>query len=92
MSLKSPRKILVTGGGGFLGYAISKLLSERGDSITSFSRRFYPELEPFNAEQIRGDISDKALTEHIKGIFVVKSKYKKDSATAGHIEMSSLGG
>jgi len=41
---------------------------------------------------LRGDISDKALTEHIKGIFVVKSKYKKDSATAGHIEMSSLGG
>jgi len=64
MSLKSPRKVLVTGGGGFLGYAISKLLSERGDSITSFSRSFYPELEPFNAEQIRGDISDKKAVEN----------------------------
>ena len=68
MSVKSPRKVLVTGGGGFLGYAISKLLSERGDIVTSFSRRFYPELEPFNAEQIRGDISDiKAVENACKG-------------------------
>jgi len=65
MSVKSPRKVLVTGGGGFLGYAISKLLSEKGDSVTSFSRRFYPELEPFNAEQIRGDISDKKAVENV---------------------------
>jgi nucleoside-diphosphate-sugar epimerase len=64
MSPKSPRKVLVTGGGGFLGYAISKLLSERGDRVTSFSRRLYPELEPFNAEQIRGDISDKKAVEN----------------------------
>ncbi|MDP3286179.1 MAG: NAD-dependent epimerase/dehydratase family protein [Desulfobacterales bacterium] len=64
MSVKSPRKVLVTGGGGFLGYAIARLLSERGDHVTSFSRRFYPELEPFNAEQIRGDISDKKAVEN----------------------------
>jgi len=64
MSVKSPRKVLVTGGGGFLGYAISKLLSERGDRVTSFSRRFYPELELFSAEQIRGDISDKKAVEN----------------------------
>jgi len=64
MSGKSPRKVLVTGGGGFLGYAISKLLSERGDSVTSFSRRFYPELEPFTEGQIRGDISDKKAVEN----------------------------
>lgn len=59
MAGKYGRKVLVTGGGGFLGYAIAKLLSERGDSVTGFSRRFYPELEPFNAEQILGDISDR---------------------------------
>ena len=64
MTVKSPRKVLVTGGGGFLGYAIAKLLSERGDSVTSFSRRFYPELELFNIEQIRGDISDKKAVEN----------------------------
>ncbi len=64
MSVKSPRKVLVTGGGGFLGYAISKLLSERGDNVSSFSRRFYPELEPFNVKQILGDISDKKAVEN----------------------------
>lgn len=64
MSVKYGRKILVTGGGGFLGYAISKLLSERGDSVSSFSRRFYSELEPFNVKQILGDISDKKAVEN----------------------------
>ncbi|MFH1975203.1 MAG: NAD-dependent epimerase/dehydratase family protein [Pseudomonadota bacterium] len=64
MAVKYGRKILVTGGGGFLGYAISKLLSERGDSVSSFSRRFYPELEPFNVKQILGDISDKKAVEN----------------------------
>ena len=31
-------KALVTGGGGFLGKAIIKLLVERGDEVRSFSR------------------------------------------------------
>jgi 2-alkyl-3-oxoalkanoate reductase len=59
MSVKSGRKILVTGGGGFLGYAISKLLFEKGDCITSFSRRYHPELERLNVKHILGDIRDK---------------------------------
>ncbi|MFO7666959.1 MAG: NAD-dependent epimerase/dehydratase family protein, partial [Desulfobacterales bacterium] len=63
MSVKFQRKVLVTGGGGFLGYAISKFLFERGDSITSFSRRYYPELERFNVEHILGDIRDKKAVE-----------------------------
>ncbi|MBU1713254.1 MAG: NAD-dependent epimerase/dehydratase family protein [Proteobacteria bacterium] len=72
MSLKSPRKVLVTGGGGFLGYTISKLLSERGDIVTSFSRRLYPELKPLNAEQVQGDISDKnAVGNACKGKEIV---------------------
>jgi nucleoside-diphosphate-sugar epimerase len=58
------RKVLVTGGGGFLGYAISKLLFEKGDCITSFSRRYHPELEPFNVEHILGDIRDKKAVEN----------------------------
>ena len=59
MAGKSLRKVLVTGGGGFLGYAIAKLLFERGDSVASFSRRYYSELELLKAEQMQGDISDK---------------------------------
>jgi nucleoside-diphosphate-sugar epimerase len=66
------RKILVTGGGGFLGYAVSKLLAERGDFVTSFSRNHYSELESLNIDQIRGDIRDKkAVINACKGKEIV---------------------
>lgn len=72
MSGKSLRKILVTGGGGFLGYAIAKRLSERGDSVTSYSRRYYSELESLACGQIMGDISDKkAVNDACKGKDIV---------------------
>jgi len=41
---------------------------------------------------LRGGATDEAVAEYIKKIFLVKSGYKKDSPTAGHVEMSSLGG
>lgn len=41
---------------------------------------------------LRSGAPDEALDEYIKKVFLVKSGYKKDSPTAGHIEMSSLGG
>jgi len=41
---------------------------------------------------LRSGADDAALTDYVKNIFLVKSEYKKDSASAGHIEMSSLGG
>lgn len=53
-----PSKVLVTGGGGFLGGAIVRLLVQRGDIIRSFSRSYYAELEAAGVEQVRGDISD----------------------------------
>jgi nucleoside-diphosphate-sugar epimerase len=55
---KSSKKVLVTGGGGFLGGAIVRQLVERGDRVVSFSRRFYSELSAMGVEQIQGDISD----------------------------------
>jgi nucleoside-diphosphate-sugar epimerase len=60
---KNRQKVLVTGGGGFLGNAIVKRLVERGDIVSSFSRRFYPELASAGVEQIQGDISDKIAVE-----------------------------
>jgi 2-alkyl-3-oxoalkanoate reductase len=60
---KSPDRVLVTGGGGFLGGAIVKRLVKRGDRVISFSRGFYPELAEIGVEQIRGDISDSAAVE-----------------------------
>ena len=56
-------KVLVTGGGGFLGSAIVKRLVKRGDRVVSFSRRFYPELAAMGVQQIQGDISDKTAVE-----------------------------
>lgn len=53
------RKVLVTGGGGFLGKAIIRLLLKREENVRSFSRSFYPELESMGVEQVQGDISDK---------------------------------
>jgi 2-alkyl-3-oxoalkanoate reductase len=49
---------LVTGGGGFLGGAIVRLLRERGDAVRSFSRGIYPALEALGVEQARGDAAD----------------------------------
>lgn len=69
---ESPAKVLVTGGGGFLGGAILRQLTERGDRVTSFSRRVYPELTSLGVEQIRGDISDKTVVESAcKGVDLV---------------------
>lgn len=56
----SARTVLVTGGGGFLGKAIVRMLLKRQDRVVSFSRGFYPELADWGVRQIRGDISDPA--------------------------------
>jgi len=60
---KSLHKVLVTGGGGFLGGAIVRQLVERGDRVVSFSRRFYSELSVMGVEQIQGDIRDATAIE-----------------------------
>ena len=62
-TVKSSRKVLVTGGGGFLGGAIVRQLVQRGDRVISFSRRLYPELEKMGVEQVQGDISDANAVE-----------------------------
>lgn len=61
-------KILVTGGGGFLGKALCKGLVERGHEVTSFSRGHYPELEKLGVKQIAGDLADRnAVVDAAKG-------------------------
>jgi len=71
-------KVLVTGGGGFLGGAIVRLLRERGDSVRSFSRGSYPALESLGVEQVRGDLGDPSAvakaTEGCEVIFHVAAK------------------
>jgi len=51
-------KAFITGGGGFIGYALACELVKRGFKVTSFSRNDYPALRDIGAEVSRGDISD----------------------------------
>jgi nucleoside-diphosphate-sugar epimerase len=51
-------KVLVTGGGGFLGKRIVELLLEQGHDVHSFARGAYPEVEALGATCHRGDLQD----------------------------------
>jgi nucleoside-diphosphate-sugar epimerase len=62
-SVHVPEKVLVTGGGGFLGSAIAAALAARGDRVRSFSRNPHPSLEAFGVEHILGDITDAPALE-----------------------------
>lgn len=65
-------KVLVTGGGGFLGGGIVHRLTARGDTVRSFSRNVHPRLEPLGVEQIRGDLRDlKAVLRAVAGCDLV---------------------
>ena len=72
MTKRVSQKVLVTGGGGFLGSAIVKLLVERGDHVRSFSRTYYPELASMGVDQFHGDIADKySVANACKGVDLV---------------------
>ena len=65
-------KVLVTGGGGFLGQAIVRQLLERGDTVSVINRSAYPELDALGVICHRGDIADKqAVYEAMKGVEAV---------------------
>jgi nucleoside-diphosphate-sugar epimerase len=53
-------KVLVTGGGGFLGGAIVRQLLDRGLQVVSLSRGDYPELAKSGVQTLRGDLGDPA--------------------------------
>jgi nucleoside-diphosphate-sugar epimerase len=65
-------KALVTGGGGFLGGAIVRLLRRHGHEVRSFTRTAYPWLDELGIEQVFGDIADMAAVENaLAGMDVV---------------------
>ncbi len=55
--------VLVTGGGGFLGSALVAHARDRGLSVRSLARRFYPLLHELGVEQIQGDVADPATVD-----------------------------
>lgn len=63
------RTILVTGGGGFLGSAIIRMLVARGASVRNFSRSRYAHLEALGVEQIQGDLANaESLGQACRGV------------------------
>ena len=65
-------KVLVTGGGGFLGGAIVDQLLARGEAVRSFSRGQYPELAAKGVETVQGDLADpEAVRKAVAGCEVV---------------------
>ncbi|MCI0703516.1 MAG: NAD-dependent epimerase/dehydratase family protein [Planctomycetia bacterium] len=65
-------KALVTGGGGFLGGAVVRLLRQREDSVRSFTRSAYPWLDEIGVEQSLGDLADlEAVERAVAGCDIV---------------------
>ena len=50
-------KVIVTGGGGFLGRALIEELRARDAPLTSISRKSYPELEALGVRTIQADLA-----------------------------------
>jgi nucleoside-diphosphate-sugar epimerase len=71
-------KVLVTGAGGFLGGAITRQLVARGDTVHSFSRHDYAELDGLGVIQFRGDLGGAAAValaaEGCDAVFHVAAK------------------
>jgi nucleoside-diphosphate-sugar epimerase len=62
-------KVLVTGGGGFLGQAICKQLVAHGHSVRSLNRSAHPALAALGVDQRQGDIASLDLvTEAAAGV------------------------
>ncbi len=58
-------KALVTGGGGFLGARIVKMLVERGDDVVVLGRSDYPDVAAMGAVCVKGDVADAGVVKDV---------------------------
>lgn len=67
-----PLRALVTGGGGFMGATLVRMLRARGDAVRVLARGDYPAVRALGAETVRGDVVDAAQARAAaKGVDVV---------------------
>lgn len=71
-------KVLVTGGGGFIGLALVRRLTESGFEVSPFSRKLYAEHEKSGVTGFRGDLLNRADIENackgMEAVFHVAAK------------------
>ena len=83
-------KILVTGGGGFLGQALCRGLVERGHHVVSFNRGNYPVLARMGVGQVQGDLADAhALTHAADGVEAIFHNAAKAGAWGSYASYHS---
>ena len=71
-------KVLITGGGGFLGTGLVRAMIARGADIRVLARSDYPALRALGVEMVRGDVQHAAdverAVEGVESIFHVASR------------------
>ena len=79
-------KLLVTGGGGFLGQALCRGLRERGHEVASFSRSRHAALDALGVRQLQGDLADRdaVLAAFGEGFDAVLHNAAKAGAWGSH--------
>lgn len=90
-----PVRVLVTGGGGFIGGAVARAFAARGDRVTSFSRGRYPHLDRLGIRAIRGDLTDaRAVRAAVDGhdVVVHTAALAGDSGPASRYEQVNVVG
>jgi nucleoside-diphosphate-sugar epimerase len=88
-------KVLVTGGGGFLGTGIVRAMRARGVSVRVLGRSNYPALEREGIECVRGDVRDpeavRRASEGVESIFHVASRVGYWGPKREYVETNIVG-